>query len=41
VAEGLPVWAGAPSRDAIERRSAEVAAGRWRRPVVVRGMDGA
>jgi hypothetical protein len=41
VAEGLPVWDVAPSRDEIARRIAEVAAGRWRRPVLVLGIDGA
>src|SRR2546429_3232189 len=41
VAEGLTVLDVAPSRDEIERRIAEVAAGRWRRPVVVLGIDGA
>src|SRR5947209_18357921 len=40
-AEGLTVLDVAPSRDEIERRIAEVAAGRWRRPVVVLGIDGA
>jgi Uncharacterised protein family (UPF0236) len=41
VAEGLTVLEVAPSRDEIERRITEVAAGRWRRPVVVLGIDGA
>ena len=41
VAEGLTVLDVAPSRDEIARRMAEVAAGRWRRPVVVLGIDGA
>ena len=41
VAEGLTVLDVAPSRDEIERRIAEVAAGRWRRPVLVLGIDGA
>ena len=41
VAEGLTVLDVAPSRDEIARRIAEVAAGRWRRPVVVLGIDGA
>jgi len=41
VAEGLTVLDVAPSRDAIERRIAEVAAGRFRRPVLVLGIDGA
>src|SRR5262249_44780687 len=38
VAEGLTVWDGAPSRDEIARRIAEVAAGRLRRPVMVWGI---
>jgi hypothetical protein len=41
VAEGLTVLDVAPSRDEIARRLTEVAAGRWRRPVVVLGIDGA
>jgi len=41
VAEGLTVLDVAPSRDEIERRIAEVAAGRFRRPVLVLGIDGA
>src|SRR5712691_1652968 len=41
VAAGLTVLDVAPSRDAIERRIAEVAAGRFRRPVLVLGIDGA
>jgi hypothetical protein len=41
VAEGLTVLDVAPSRDEIERRIAEVAAGRFRRPVLVPGIDGA
>ena len=41
VAEGLTVLDVAPSREEIERRVAAVAAGRWRRPVVVLGIDGA
>ena len=41
VAEGLIVLDVAPSRAEIERRIAAVAAGRWRRPVLVLGMDGA
>jgi len=41
VAEGLTVLDVAPTRDEIERRIAEVAAGSWRRPVVVLGIDGA
>jgi DNA-directed RNA polymerase subunit RPC12/RpoP len=40
-AEGLTVLDVAPSRDAIERRIQEVAAGRFRRPVLVLGIDGA
>jgi hypothetical protein len=41
VAEGLTVLDVTPSRDASERRSAPVAAGRLRRPVLGVGMDGA
>jgi hypothetical protein len=41
VAEGLTVLDVAPSRHEIERRIAEVAAGRFRRPVLVLGIDGA
>jgi hypothetical protein len=41
VAEGLTVLDVAPSRDEIARRIAEVATGRWRRPVLVLGIDGA
>jgi hypothetical protein len=41
VAEGLTVLDVAPTRDEIERRIAEVAAGSWRRPVLVLGIDGA
>ena len=41
VAEGLTVLDVAPSREEIERRIAAVAAGRFRRPVVVLGIDGA
>lgn len=41
VAEGLTVLDVAPSREEIKRRIAEVAAGKWRRPVVVLGIDGA
>jgi hypothetical protein len=41
VAEGLTVLDVTPSRDEIERRIAEVAAGRFRRPVLVLGIDGA
>ncbi len=40
-AEGLTVLDVAPSREEIERRIAEVAAGKWRRPVLVLGIDGA
>jgi len=40
-AEGLTVLDVAPSRDAIARRSEEMATGRLRRPVVVLGIDGA
>jgi hypothetical protein len=40
-AEGLTVLDVAPSRDDIERRLAEMAAGRFRRPVLVLGIDGA
>ena len=40
-AEGLSVLDIAPSREQIEERIAEVAAGKWRRPVVVVGIDGA
>lgn len=41
MAEGLTVLDVAPSRTEIERRVAAVAAGRWRRPVLVLGIDGA
>jgi hypothetical protein len=41
VAEGLSVSAVAPSRDEIEQRVAQVASGRFRRPVLVLGIDGA
>jgi Uncharacterised protein family (UPF0236) len=41
VAEGLTVLDVAPSREAIEQRVAAVAAGRFRRPVLVLGIDGA
>jgi hypothetical protein len=41
VAENLTVVDVAPSRSEIERRIAEVAAGRFRRPVMVLGIDGA
>jgi Uncharacterised protein family (UPF0236) len=40
-AEGLTVLDVAPSRDQIEQRVAHVAQGRWRRPVLVLGVDGA
>jgi hypothetical protein len=40
-AEGLTVLDVAPSREEIARRVAAVAAGRWRRPVLVLGIDGA
>jgi hypothetical protein len=41
VAKALTVLDVAPSREAVTRRVAAVAAGRWRRPVVVLGIDGA
>jgi hypothetical protein len=41
VAQELTVLEVAPSSEEIERRVAAVAAGRWRRPVVVLGIDGA
>jgi hypothetical protein len=41
MAEGLTVLDVAPSRDEIERRIALVAQGRFRRPVLVSGIDGA
>jgi hypothetical protein len=41
VAEGLTVLDVAPSRDLVAGRCAEVAAGRFRRPVLVLGIDGA
>ena len=41
VAEGLRVLDVAPSRQVIAQRVAEVAAGRFRRPVLVLGIDGA
>jgi hypothetical protein len=41
VAKGLSVLAVAPSREEIDRRVAQVAAGRFRRPVLVLGIDGA
>ena len=41
MAAGLTVLEVAPSREEITRRVAAVAAGRWRRPVLVLGIDGA
>jgi hypothetical protein len=41
VAEGLSVLEVAPSGDTIDQRVAQVAAGRFRRPVVGLGIDGA
>jgi hypothetical protein len=41
VAEGLSVLEVAPWRDEIDQRVAQVAAGRFRRPVLVLGIDGA
>jgi hypothetical protein len=41
VAEGLSVAEVAPSREEINRRVDQVAAGRFRRPVLVLGIDGA
>jgi hypothetical protein len=41
VAEGLSVWDVAPSRAEIDQCVAQVAAGRFRRPVLVLSMDGA
>src|SRR5512145_830743 len=41
VAEGLSVVEVAPSREEIDRRVRQVAAGRFRRPVLVLGLDGA
>jgi hypothetical protein len=41
VAQGLSVLDVAPSRAEIDQRVAEVAAGRFRRPVLVLGIDGA
>ena len=41
VATGLSVLDIAPSREQIAERIAQVAAGKWRRPVVVLGIDGA
>jgi hypothetical protein len=40
-AEGLSLLDVAPSREEIEQRIAEMSAGRWRRPVLVLGIDGA
>ena len=40
-AEGLTVLDVAPSREEIAQRVAALAAGRWRRPVLVLGIDGA
>src|SRR5215211_3084403 len=40
-AEGLSVLEVAPSRDDIDQRVAQVATGRFRRPVLVLGIDGA
>ena len=40
-AEGLSVLEVAPSRDEIDQRVAQVATGRFRRPVLVLGIDGA
>jgi hypothetical protein len=40
-AEGLSVLDVAPSREQIDERIDQVAAGNWRRPVVVLGIDGA
>jgi hypothetical protein len=41
VAEGLSVLDVAPSREEIDQRVAQVAAGRFRRPGLVLGIDGA
>jgi hypothetical protein len=41
VSEGLSILDVAPSRDEIDRRVAQVATGRFRRPVLVLGIDGA
>jgi len=41
MAEGLSVLDVAPSRQEIDQRVAQVAAGRFRRPVLVLGIDGA
>ncbi len=39
VAQGLTVLDIVPSREEIEKRIAEVAADKWRRPVVVLGIQ--
>ena len=41
VADGLSVVEVVPSREEIDRRVGHVAAGHWRRPVLVLGIDGA
>jgi hypothetical protein len=41
VAAGLSVVDVAPSREESDRRVAQIAAGRFRRPVLVLGIDGA
>ncbi|MGE3540496.1 MAG: hypothetical protein AB7N91_24030 [Candidatus Tectimicrobiota bacterium] len=41
MAEGLTVLEVAPAREEVMRRVEAVAAGRWRRPVLVLGIDGA
>ena len=41
VAEGLSMLDVAPSREEIDRRVAQVAQGRFRRPILVLGIDGA
>jgi hypothetical protein len=41
VAKGLSVLEVAPPREQIDQRVAQVAQGRWRRPVLVLGIDGA
>jgi hypothetical protein len=41
VAEGLSVLDVVPSREQIDERIDQVAAGKWRRPVLVLGIDGA
>ncbi|MGE3541542.1 MAG: ISKra4 family transposase [Candidatus Tectimicrobiota bacterium] len=40
-AEGLTVLDVAPSREEMAQRIAKVAAGKWRRPILVLGIDGA